>query len=479
MAIGSISLPQRPVADSSKIPAITNWTPVLPYTVKQTSITDLFYFKFILEIRIDDASGELLGKIKQRPNGYTTGTTNVYSVYDVGDIINTQIENTYADQDDTTKSIHTLGKNNTGKLLSHNSNQLKTIFVKAYQEYSAGATISPTENSSENATSTKYYIAASLPLETARTSGTYFQGTAFQTYQTKSATSLLLSDMQESTVDVTLPSGETRTKVRRSYVQNGDFQTVGFLNSEAIFNSDIEKWIIRFYTSAGVQIGSDGALANETGNGGALPASEATTNAKRLIYLGCGPANLNAQSTSDLKPDNASGWSYYTITGYNTAASVQKIEPYYFIKLDESCKGFKSRRLGWVNSLGCWDYFTFKMKSKQSVDVKRDTYGQVLGEYNSTEYSYNNFDSTRKVRKTDAILKETLNTDWITEEDAELLEKCVMSTDVFIIENADTTYTVPVLVTNKNIVRKTNANDGIKIKYTINIEYSNPLNTNS
>ena len=65
------------------------------------------------------------------------------------------------------------------------------------------------------------------------------------------------------------------------------------------------------------------------------------------------------------------------------------------------------------------------------------------------------------------------------EQDAELLEKCVMSTDVFIIENADTTYTVPVLVTNKNIVRKTSANDGIKIKYTINIEYANPLNTNS
>jgi len=54
-----------------------------------------------------------------------------------------------------------------------------------------------------------------------------------------------------------------------------------------------------------------------------------------------------------------------------------------------------------------------------------------------------------------------------------------MSTDVFIIENADTTYTVPVLVTNKNIVRKTSANDGIKIKYTINIEYANPLNTNN
>ena len=119
------------------------------------------------------------------------------------------------------------------------------------------------------------------------------------------------------------------------------------------------------------------------------------------------------------------------------------------------------------------------MKSTQNVDVKRDSYGQVLGEFNSTKYSYNNFDSSKKVRKTSAILKEKLNTDWITEEDAELIEKCVMSTDVFIIENADTTYTVPVLVTNKSIVRKTIANNKIKIQYTINIEYANPLNTNS
>ena len=197
-----------------------------------------------------------------------------------------------------------------------------------------------------------------------------------------------------------------------------------------------------------------------------------------MLYFGCGPGNLQAQSVeTDARPSNFSNWAYYTIQGLEGSSG--RTAPYYFIRQDASCKGFKIRRLGWLNSLGCWDYFNFKMKSKQSVDVKRDTYGQVLGEYNSTEYSYNNFDSTRKVRKTDAILKETLNTDWITEQDAELLEKCVMSTDVFIIENADTTYTVPVLVTNKNIVRKTSANDGIKIKYTINIEYANPLNTNN
>ena len=80
MAIGTISLPQRPIESASKVPVITNWTPVVPYTVKQTDITDLFYFKFIFEIRLSGSTGTLLAKIKQRPNGYTTGTTNVYSV---------------------------------------------------------------------------------------------------------------------------------------------------------------------------------------------------------------------------------------------------------------------------------------------------------------------------------------------------------------------------------------------------------------
>ena len=480
MAIGTISLPQRPIESAAKIPAITNWTPVVPYTVKQTSITDLFYFKFILEVRIDDASGELLGKIKQRPNGYATGTTNVYAVYDISDIINTQLENTYADQNDTTKSIHTLGSNVAANPFSENYNQVKYIYIKAYQEYSLAADISPTENTSENAPNQKYYIKASLPLETPRTSGTYFQGTAFQIFQTKDANGRFLSDVQQSTGDVVSSS------VYRNYVQwddstdTGDFHTVAFLNDEGVFDSDIDIIEIIYYTSTGVAFTAQ-TITNESGTGGADPTAS-TTSAQKLIYFGCGPGNLQAQSvTINARPsvyNNA--WAYYTIQGKDdTGTPAASTALYYFIRQDASCKGFKIRRLGWLNSVGCWDYFNFKMKSKQSVDVKRNTYGQMLGEFNSTEYSYNNFDATRKVRSTTAMLKETLNTDWITEEDAELLEKCVMSTDVFIIENADTTYTVPVMVTNKSIVRKTRANNKLKIQYTINIEYANPLNTNS
>ena len=119
------------------------------------------------------------------------------------------------------------------------------------------------------------------------------------------------------------------------------------------------------------------------------------------------------------------------------------------------------------------------MKSTQTLDVTRNTYGKLIGEFNSTEYSYQNYESSKKVREVQATLSETLNTDYITEEDAQLLENLIMSTDVFMVQNADTDFTVPVMVTDNKIVRKTGANNKVKIQYTIKIEYSNPINTNS
>jgi hypothetical protein len=102
----------------------------------------------------------------------------------------------------------------------------------------------------------------------------------------------------------------------------------------------------------------------------------------------------------------------------------------------------------------------------------------MLGTFNKSKYRYNNTQRGKKTRQVTAVLKETLNTDWITEQDANLLEKLIMSTDVYIVENADTEFTQGVVVTDSSFVRKTNANDKL-IQYTIQIEYANPINTNS
>ena len=60
-----------------------------------------------------------------------------------------------------------------------------------------------------------------------------------------------------------------------------------------------------------------------------------------------------------------------------------------------------------------------------------------------------------------------------------LLENLIKSTRVEMIANADTSSTLPVMVTESSFARKTQANDGMKIQYTIKIQYANPLNTNS
>jgi hypothetical protein len=61
----ALSFEQEPISDSTTSPVITNWTPIVPYVLyRNVSIASLFYYKLVLEIRLTDSSGTLLGKIK-------------------------------------------------------------------------------------------------------------------------------------------------------------------------------------------------------------------------------------------------------------------------------------------------------------------------------------------------------------------------------------------------------------------------------
>lgn len=482
MALGNISFVQEPVGTSDQVPVITNWNPIVPYTAHQDDVSGLFYFKFILEIRLDNSTGTLLGKLKQRRNGNTTdiSTDKATAIFDVRDIANSQLYDTNADQNVPRASIHTLGANLATHPFSINNSQVITLYVKVYQEYSNDAGSSPAVNSSENDADTRRYIAASLPLERSRGTSD-FQSNKFSAFKLDDNQARVLSDVQQSRAS--FPSGN----LYRNYVQETDYHTIGFLNgykdgTTDEFNSKMRYVWIRYYDSNGSQIGSPQDLSNKNSAGGCKPAQtdgELSDDTERLLYVGVGPANLQAQSeNTSARPSEFSGWAYYKVYGQDAATNVVS-DSYYFIKQDASCKGFKVRRLAWRNSLGCFDYFNFKMKSTQKIDVTRNEYQTVLGNFNDSTYSYDNFERGKRVRSVSAVIKETINTDFICEEDAQLLEGLIMSTNVQIVENADTTYTVPVIITDKSIERKTVANDGVKIQYTFNIEYANPYNTNS
>tara|TARA_Y100001938_G_scaffold62638_1_gene87140 strand:+ start:833 stop:2341 length:1509 start_codon:yes stop_codon:yes gene_type:complete len=502
MSLGNISIVQYPISESSsEVPVLTNWTPMIGYMIHQDDISGLYFFKLVMEVKLVNSSGTLIAKIKQRRNSYSPDVSaeEARAFFDLRDIINSQMVDTVFDQNQSGvpfESIHKLGANTgvTSKIFSENGDnrrdktQVQTIYIKAYQEYSDGEAVIPTYNTTENVTDTLTYIPASLPLFTERSvvGGTvdtdYIQGDNFQPYQCNSDTDQFLSDVGITTDTTYGITGYINYVRWNDETDVGDYHTVGFLNNKTDWNSEVDRMYIQYYNKNGTPLGTD-YVTNFSTTGGSPP-SVSNTDSTYLLYFGCGPGNLEAQTASGFsvaKPSGASNanWAYYKIWGADSTAPYDPTTAeYYFIRESGSCKGFKIRRLAWRNSLGCYDYFNFRMKSTQTIEVTRNNYNSILGTFNGSKWRYNNTQRGKKTRSVTAVLKETLNTDWLTEDQAYLMEKLIMSTDVYIVENEETEFTQGVMIVDKSIIKKTKANNKL-IQYTIKIEYANPVNTNS
>ena len=478
---------QKPVDNASKVPALSNWTPIIGFMLERTtSIAALFYYKLVLSVQVDDASGEVLAKIKQRRNGYSDDITNnkARAFFDVREIVNTRLVDTVDDQNNTTipfQSIHTLGANEDAtKIFSVNGDknfgftQIGTFFFEGYENYSSAANASPADDVTNKISYTSRFLQASLPLFTPRsTDSEYIQSTAFNVFNMNGTKDRFLSDVQIGFN----PTG-LATFGYINYIQETDYHTIAFLNDNTYYASNAHNFLISYYDSADAQIGSTQTIKNESANGGEPP-NGTITPAKSLLYFGCGPGNLEAQDAkTTARPSNFANWQYYTVRAFDSGSSGAKSALYNFIKQNGSCKGFKVRRLAWRNSVGGYDYYNFNMKSTQTLSVERNNYNALIGTYNKSVWRYNDTQRGKTTRQTTATLKETLNTDWLSETEATLMESLLMSTNVYIIENTDTEFTEAVMITDSSIVKKTVANDRL-IQYTINIEYANPVNTNS
>ena len=394
----ALSIEQKPVNSGTyKIPAITNWNPVIGYMILQNDIDGLFYFKLILEVYTGTSAvaDNLIAKIKQRKNGYSSDVTaspqRARAFFDLRDIANTQLVNTVFDQNDSGvpfQAIHGIGDNTPALPFSTNGDrvngttQIISLFVRGYQESSDAQNTSPTEDTGSTVTDSMFWLSASLPLFTDRsTDADYIQAEFFNVFCLNGATKRFLSDQEKTSGEYGL------TDVYRTYVGELDFHTVAFLNGETDFNSLAENICIQYYDKYGNTIDSPGGNSSEcirnfAANGGAAPmtvSGEVDGDNDRLIYFGCGVANLESQDdNTNARPSGFANWAYYKIWAGLDAGGVVS-DRYYFIKQSDSCKGFAVRRLAWRNSVGGYDYWNFNMKSTQTVNVERNNFSTILG----------------------------------------------------------------------------------------------------
>tara|TARA_R110002051_G_scaffold72377_1_gene130778 strand:+ start:644 stop:2074 length:1431 start_codon:yes stop_codon:yes gene_type:complete len=267
----------------------------------------------------------------------------------------------------------------------------------------------------------------------------------------------------------------------KQYVRLNDFMTIPFFNNLTVSNSSFEvaptgsrpcvaSLLFTFYYN-GSQTGTISAQSNTVQDGGFYGVTlDSNTH---IVFGGIGPANL-ANDSIPIPPN----WDYYTVQARNSGGDFIS-KTYEFHQQTDDCKGFETIRLTWLNKWGTWDYYNFTKKSTRTINKSPKYYHQESGTWNEPKYSIKGYKGGKRILNNVANEEITINSDYITETEAEWLEELFVSTDVFILNKNSTDvtgqvvnkYIEPVIIKSTTHIRKTKANDKL-IQYSIDLEKS-------
>tara|TARA_R100000329_G_scaffold124669_1_gene103192 strand:- start:2936 stop:4417 length:1482 start_codon:yes stop_codon:yes gene_type:complete len=473
------------------------------FVISETSsgIYNGFKFRYIVQVFIDDVEKAKLKLHKNSSNDCVVDVSKIVRTY-----LETQLTNVGNVVTSYSGSIHQIGVSDTGEQFSRNNSQLCKVTVKAGYEVATSATSAPAETLDAD-NDTIYAIPATTPYTK---TGTNIGG--LDASGSNEPLKFFTNNLTAEDNYKFFTNAPTTQFVRGSSISddNLDVLTVCFKqgNSGASslldFGEKIEYMKVEYFDAAGNAItGTSGSVdyynfANSGAQGGAT-AAEATSVNSSILYFGCGPRNLEAQSEkTDARPSNHVDWAYYRISGHTANSSAvdtyRCTKQYYFYRygsgvqtgLDDrhqSCSRYDNVRLAFRNRLGAWDYFNFRGKSIEKLDISRESMAKVSGTWDSTSFNYETWDRGSSTLFTEAKRKLTANTDWLNEEEAIWLEELFTSSNVHIIldrhDDGYTGVTIPVVINDKSYVKKTSVNNKIKIQYTVNLEYANKVRTNS
>tara|TARA_Y100001938_G_scaffold117843_1_gene162694 strand:+ start:110 stop:1549 length:1440 start_codon:yes stop_codon:yes gene_type:complete len=446
-----------------------------------------FKFRYVLKVEVN---GTEIAVLKIHKNQQNVG------VFDISHLVKSYVDTQLVNQNSTSKSIHSLGIVQTSDPFSLNSNQCAKVEVKAFYEKSTSAETSP-EMSGQQAVTSTFIIPATTPFTktASNVGGLDVNGTnmPLQFFMNSTAAedscSFFTNAPTVQFVRGSSTSADNLDQLTLCLKQGGTSEATSLINQGV----GIAYIYIEYFDSTGTEInsGTDKRFANTSSNGGSTIV--ATTVEQSILYVGVGTKNLETQTLdSDAKPSNNSNWAYYRVYGTQSINKADRCTKYYYFyrygasrtgidDRHQSCTRYDNIRLAWRNRLGAWDYMNFRGKSTKTLSIKSSEMESVPGNWDSaTEdtFSYNNWDRGKKTLFKTATRKIQINSDWLNEEEAVWLEELFTSDNVQILDD-DYTIIYPVVLTEKSYTTKTSVNDGIKMQYTINLEYANKVKTNN
>ena len=230
--------------------------------------------------------------------------------------------------------------------------------------------------------------------------------------------------------------------------------------------------------SNNVQLGSTITMTNSQLNGGwsgiAGTGDDATnfTSQTKFLFAGVFPANLRGWSADAIL--HIANTSYYQIQAYDQDDLPLGEE--YRIHIVKECL-YPPVRIAWLNKFGAWDYYTFLKKSSKNLKSQRKEYTKLRGTWNGAVYNPNRPTGGQMnyLVQTNETIK--VNTDYITESEAEWLQELFNSQQMYIVNdyhfntgvNNINRFVEPVILTTSSYKVKTTINDKL-IQYTFDFK---------
>jgi hypothetical protein len=264
------------------------------------------------------------------------------------------------------------------------------------------------------------------------------------------------------------------------YANLEDYGTFSIVTS----TTDLYRIRLNYYDSDNNFLSSDIVLRNS--GTGAWSNPWTANSEKQILHFGCFPGNLQNWNSA-FKTLVTAG----TIQGGYITVEAQKqntneISKLYTIKLNcPNGKGYEPIRLCWLNQWGAWDYYTFTQKSIKSTSTSGATYNQLAGTWNESLYRPDSYKGGKKAFRVNATEKITMNSDFVTEDEAVIFEELVNSPEVYLLKGyvsgVETSfvlnqYVTPVRLLTSSFTKKTIANDKL-MQYNFEIEKSKTLRT--
>ena len=267
--------------------------------------------------------------------------------------------------------------------------------------------------------------------------------------------------------NVTNTQSQIDTETYHNKIRIGDYHTIALFYGDWIsFTSEAYDIRIVLY-DADISLITSANVSNTFADSPIQ--SNGMTNDKGIMWFGSGVQNLIDAGTFTLANFNSA--TYYSLAARNSSAQTMSIHHWYKIMHDD-CKDFDTIRLGYVNSLGAWDYYNFTKRSTKTSTSKRTTYQKDHG-YNQSSnlnaWDYLPSQGGSQVFNNTVTEEIEANTDWVTEEQAVIFKSLFTSPKVHM-QLADNTW-VPVVISEKAYTKQTSANDKI-IQYVLTIQKS-------